>query len=93
MLVAMKRAVVRLPPEIVNRLDQLATRFRAAHPGRSCSRAAVVRALIAGELAVVEQGGDRLDELERRAIRPRTERRRGSAPLREPVASAVAGGA
>ena len=78
MLRSVKRAVVRLPPEIVHRLDQLAARFRAAHPGRSCSRAAVVRALIAGELAVVEQGGDRLEELGRRAIRPRTEKRRPS---------------
>ena len=80
MLRCVKRAVVRLPPEMVHRLDQLAARFRAANPGRSCSRAAVVRALLAGELAVVEQHGDRLDELARRAIRPRAPKRRAAPP-------------
>jgi hypothetical protein len=77
MLRSVKRAVVRLPSEIVNRLDQLAARFRAANPGRSCSRAAVVRALIAGELAMAEQDGDKLDEVARRAIRPRAPKRKG----------------
>jgi hypothetical protein len=86
----MKRAVVRLPPETVNRLDLLAARFRAANPGRSCSRAAVVRALIASELDAAEQGGDKLDEVARRAIRPRTERKRGRAQAGPQAATAGA---
>jgi hypothetical protein len=67
----MKRAVVRLPSEIIERLDRLAARLRAAHPGggrgrggggRSCSRANVVRVLLAGELDAVEspEGFDKL---------------------------------
>ena len=50
----MQRAVIRLPVEVVDRLDQLAAKLRAVHPGRSYSRAALVRALIAGGLAVAE---------------------------------------
>jgi hypothetical protein len=50
----MKRAVVRLPSEVVVRLDLLAQKLRAAHPERTVSRAAVVRALVGSALAVAE---------------------------------------
>ncbi len=50
----MKRAVIRLPNEIVERLDHLADELRAAHPEESYSRASVVRALISGGLALAE---------------------------------------
>jgi len=50
----MKRAVVRLPSEVVVRLDLLAQKLRAAHPARAVSRAAVVRALVGSALAVAE---------------------------------------
>jgi hypothetical protein len=72
----MKRAVVRLAPEQITRLDTLAARLRAANPGRSCSRAAVVRAIVARELASVEQGGESFAELARCVIPPREPRRR-----------------
>ena len=49
-----KRAVIRLPPDVVDRLDELAHKLRAAHPGRGCSRASLVRALITSGLAVAE---------------------------------------
>jgi hypothetical protein len=58
---------------MVERLDQLAVRLRAAHPGRSCSRAAVVRALIAGELDAAERPQG-FDKLVQRAIPPRSVR-------------------
>ena len=69
----MKRAVVRLPPDIIERLDLLAARLRAGHPGRpgrSCSRANVVRALIAGELDAAESP-EGFDKLAKRALLPR----------------------
>ncbi len=72
----MKRTVVRLPAELVERLDQLGARVRAANPGRSCSRARLVRTLIAPELQAVERDGDGFDELVRRAIPPLNRRRR-----------------
>ncbi len=50
----MKRAVVRLPNEILERLDRVAAELRAAHPEESYSRASVVRALIFGGLALAE---------------------------------------
>ncbi len=72
----MKRAVVRLAPDQITRLDNLALRVRAENPGRSCSRAAVVRALVAGELASVEQSGERFAELAGRVVPPRAPRKR-----------------
>jgi predicted DNA-binding protein len=62
----MKRAVVRMPPEMVERLDTLRARLRAAHSGprqtgRTCSRANVVRAIIASLLDAVE--GPAFDKL------------------------------
>ncbi|MFT3764392.1 MAG: hypothetical protein QM820_02560 [Minicystis sp.] len=53
----MKRAVVRLPSEVVERLDLLVQKLRARHPARSVSRAGVVRALIAGALDAAEADG------------------------------------
>ena len=42
----MKRAVIRLPSEIVERLDQLAGELSASMPGKTFSRASVVRVLL-----------------------------------------------
>jgi predicted transcriptional regulator len=52
-----KRAVIRLPVEVVERLDQLARELRVANPQRPCTRASLVRALIVGGLAVAERAG------------------------------------
>jgi hypothetical protein len=41
-----KRAVIRLPSEIVDRLDQLAEELTASVPGKRFSRASVVRVLL-----------------------------------------------
>ena len=49
----MKRAVIRLPNEVVDRLDRLAAEMRVAHPEESYSRASVVRALISTGLASI----------------------------------------
>jgi predicted transcriptional regulator len=75
----MKRTVIRLPPEVVERLDHLGVRVRAAKPGRSCSRSQLVRTLITPELAAAEQDG--FDELVGRAIPPRKKHRKGASPL------------
>jgi hypothetical protein len=72
----MQRAVVRLAPEQITRLDVLAGRLRAAHPGRRCSRAAVVRAIVAGELPALEREGDDFAALAQRVVPPRAARRR-----------------
>jgi hypothetical protein len=45
-----KRAVVRLPERLLDRLDVLTRELRALHPRRRFSRAAVARALIASGL-------------------------------------------
>jgi hypothetical protein len=42
-----KRAVVRWPSEIVDRLDRLAEELSASLPGKKFSRASVVRVLLA----------------------------------------------
>lgn len=42
----MKRAVIRLPSEIVHRLDQLAEELSVSMPGKKFSRASVVRVLL-----------------------------------------------
>ena len=70
----MKRAVVRLAPDVIFRLDVLAGRLRARNPGRSCSRAAVVRALVTAELATIEDGGEKFAELAERmrSAKPRS---------------------
>lgn len=58
----MQRAVIRLPSEIVRRLDLLTQKLRSARPARAVSRAAVVRALIAAGLDVAEADAERLVE-------------------------------
>ncbi len=65
----MKRAVIRLPSEVVTRLDRLAEEMRIAFPDESYSRASVVRALIAGGLKQAESHHDRLLDMARRAAR------------------------
>ena len=65
----MKRAVIRLPSELVDRLDRLAGELRVAHPEQSYSRASVVRALIISGLTLAESKEERLLELARRAAR------------------------
>ena len=70
----MNRAVVRFAPELIARLDALAVRLRAANPGRSCSRAAVVRALVREELAIIEDREEKFAELahRKRSAKPRS---------------------
>jgi predicted transcriptional regulator len=72
----MKRTVIRLPPELVERLDKLGARVCATSPGRSCSRARLVRTLITPELEAAEREGDGFDKVARRAIPPLSKRRR-----------------
>jgi predicted DNA-binding protein len=64
-----KRAVIRLPSEVVDRLDRLAEELRAAHPEQSYSRASVVRALISSGLTLAEAQEERLLDVARRAAR------------------------
>jgi metal-responsive CopG/Arc/MetJ family transcriptional regulator len=64
-----KRAVIRLPNELVDRLDRLAEELRAAHPEQSYSRASVVRALISSGLTLAEAQKERLHDVARRAAR------------------------
>jgi hypothetical protein len=71
----MKRAVVRLSPGMLGRLDALRARICAANPGRRVSRAALVRELTAVELAAVEQDGRTLEEFVRRVVPPRAPRK------------------
>jgi hypothetical protein len=56
---SVKRAVIRLPVELLVRLDKLVTRLSAARPGRRFSRASVVRALLSTGLGLVETRGAR----------------------------------
>jgi hypothetical protein len=42
-----KRAIIRLPSEFVDRLDRLAEELTASSPGKKFSRASVVRVLLA----------------------------------------------
>ena len=73
----MKRAVIRLPSEVVARLDRLAEELRVAHPDESYSRASVVRALISSGLTLAETHHERRLDVARRAAR--------TAPRRESV--------
>jgi hypothetical protein len=52
-----KRAVIRLPSEVLGRLDQLAEQLNAACPGRRFSRAAVARILLTRGLCGVDVEG------------------------------------
>lgn len=54
-----KRAVIRLPVEILARLDQLVARLSEARPGRRFSRSSVARALLSTGLGLVETRGAR----------------------------------
>jgi hypothetical protein len=49
-----KRAIIRLPSEIVDRLDRLAEELSASLPGKKFSRASVVRVLIFRGFGAVE---------------------------------------
>lgn len=74
----MKRAVIRLPSEIVERLDQLAEELTASVPGKKFSRASVVRVLLArGFVAVAADraepsGGDLAGEPVKRGRKARS---------------------
>ncbi len=82
----MKRTVIWLEPEVVDRLDQLAARVRAEKPGRGCSRANVVRALLAAVLAVVEGQDTAFDNFVLRAMPPR--KKKGKSPVSSVVLEA-----
>jgi hypothetical protein len=72
-LVIVKRAVIRLPTELVHRLDDLTEELRHAHPDATYSRASLVRALIASGLTLSSTRDDRLLELAQLAARKRGE--------------------
>ena len=72
-----KRAVIRLPSEIVERLDRLAEELSASVPGKKFSRASVVRVLLArgfGALAAdrAQLGGDLAGEPVKRGRKARS---------------------
>lgn len=52
-----KRAVIRLPSELLSRLDQLADRLNAACPGRKFSRASVARIVLTTGLGLLDEEG------------------------------------
>ena len=56
----MKRAVIRFPSEIVDRLDQLAVELSASMPGRKFSRASVVRVLLSRGFGVLAADPEQL---------------------------------
>ncbi len=56
----MKRAVIHLPSEIVDRLDQLAEELTASVPGKKFSRASVVRVLLSRGFGVIAANRDQL---------------------------------
>lgn len=56
----MKRAVIRLPSEIVERLDLLASELSASMPGKKFSRASVVRVLLARGFGALAADPDEL---------------------------------
>lgn len=57
MLACVKRAVIRLPGDVVDRLDQLAEELSAAAPGQRFSRSSVVRVLLVRGLRAIEADG------------------------------------
>ncbi|MEP7121478.1 MAG: hypothetical protein ABJE95_11230 [Byssovorax sp.] len=56
----MKRAVIRLPTEIVDRLDQLAEELSASLPGKHFSRASVVRVLLSRGFGALPESREQL---------------------------------
>src|SRR5262245_5989516 len=56
-LLAMTRADIRMPEEMLDRLDRLTDELRAAHPAESISRARVARALLMWGLGALALGG------------------------------------
>ena len=56
-----KRAVIRLPSEIVDRLDRLAEELTASVPGKKFSRASVVRVLLARGFGAVAADREQLN--------------------------------
>lgn len=56
----MKRAVIRLPSEFVDRLDQLASELSASMPGKKFSRASVVRVLLSRGFGALAADPDEL---------------------------------
>jgi hypothetical protein len=66
-----KRAVIRLPTDLVERLDLLAEELRVAHPEETYSRASVVRALLVSGLSLAEAHADRRVHLALGAARRR----------------------
>lgn len=88
----MKRAVIRLPSEVVVRLDQLAEELTAALPGKKFSRASVVRVLLArGFGAVAADRAQITDSLAGEPVK-RGRKARGAAGA-APIAGALAIGA
>lgn len=66
---SMKRSGIRLPPETIAQLDQLADRVRKALPGRRVSRAGLVRSILDGELGNLQTlTGPAFDAMARRVV-------------------------
>ncbi len=60
-ILGVKRAVIRLPSEIVDRLDRLAEELTASVPGKKFSRASVVRVLLARGFCAVAADREQLN--------------------------------
>jgi hypothetical protein len=58
-----KRAVIRLPSEILGRLDQLAEQLNSACPGRRFSRASVARILLTMGFCRLDMEGGRVGSI------------------------------
>ena len=75
MLPDVKRAVIRLPGDVVDRLDQLAEELNADAAAPRFSRSAIVRALLVRGLRAIEADGGTLrgalGEPARRGRKPR----------------------
>ncbi len=75
----MKRAVIRLPSEIVDRLDRLAEELTASSPGQKFSRASVVRVLLSRGFGAVDADREHLTSA--LVGEPRKRGRKARAPL------------
>lgn len=56
----MKRAIIRLPSEIVDRLDQLAQELNSSFPGKRFSRASVVRVVLSRGFGAFAESREKL---------------------------------